>query len=55
MARVVNENGRRIDVHYGSLSDLEYTITVKDTRTGASKTYRNGAGRYCGGHEIGAF
>lgn len=54
VAKVLNQNGR-IDVYYGSLSDLEYTITVKDTRTGSSKTYRNGAGRYCGGNEIGAF
>lgn len=54
VAKVVNQNGR-IDVYYGALSDLEYTITVTDTRTGAAKTYRNSAGRYCGGNEIGAF
>jgi len=39
----------------GSLSNLEYTLTVTDTKTGAVKTYRNPAGRYCGGTEIDAF
>jgi hypothetical protein len=47
--------GNRIDVYYGSLSNLEYTIQVTDTRTGKVKTYRNPAGRYCGGNEPGAF
>lgn len=31
-------------VFYGSLSDVEYTITVTDTTTGATKTYRNPPG-----------
>lgn len=47
--------GDRVDVFYGTLSDLEYTITVTDTATGAVKTYRNPAGRYCGGLEVDAF
>lgn len=47
--------GDRIDVYYGTLTNLEYTITVTDTKTGAVKTYRNNAGRHCGGTEVGAF
>jgi hypothetical protein len=45
----------RIDVLYGTLSDLEYTITVTDTATGAVKTYQNSAGSFCGGHDETAF
>ena len=33
---------------YGALSDVEYEITVTDTVTGQSKTYRNEAGSICG-------
>lgn len=47
--------GDRVDFFYGTLSDLEYTITVTDTASGAVKTYRNPAGRYCGGLEVDAF
>jgi hypothetical protein len=54
VAKIINL-GNRVDVYYGTLSNLEYTLTVTDTRTGAVKTYRNTAGRYCGGQEIGAF
>lgn len=54
MTKVI-EQGNRIDFFYGTLSDLEYTIQVTDTRTGISKTYRNNAGRYCGGLEVDAF
>lgn len=54
MTKVLDQ-GNRIDFFYGALSDLEYTITVTDTRTGAVKTYRNNAGRYCGGLEVDAF
>lgn len=49
------EQGDRVDFYYGTLSDLPYTIQVTDTRTGAVKTYRNPAGRYCGGSQIDAF
>ena len=52
VTKIINQGGR-IDVYYGALSDLEYTITVTDTRTGAARTYRNA--RYCGGNETGAF
>jgi hypothetical protein len=54
VAKILNQGGR-VDVYYGSLSNLEYTLTVTDTKTGAVKTYRNPAGRYCGGTEIDAF
>jgi hypothetical protein len=54
MTKILDQNGR-IDVFYGSLSDLEYTIKVTDTRTGRVKTYANPAGRYCGGREVQAF
>ncbi len=54
VTKIVNR-GKGIDVYYGSLSNLEYTIKVTDTRTGGVKTYRNPAGRYCGGTEAGAF
>ena len=52
--KILNQDGR-IDVFYGSLSNLEYTIKVTDTRTGKAKTYINPAGRYCGGREVQAF
>jgi hypothetical protein len=54
VTKIINR-GDGIDIYYGSLSALEYTITVTDTKTGAVKTYRNPAGRYCGGTEIKAF
>jgi hypothetical protein len=44
-----------VAVFYGALSDLEYTLTVTDTRTGAVKTYINPAGRFCGGIDNQAF
>ncbi|HYG62977.1 MAG TPA: hypothetical protein VEL74_10380, partial [Thermoanaerobaculia bacterium] len=47
--------GGRIDFFYGTLSDLEYTLTVTDTATGTVKTYRNPAGTYCGGLDDAAF
>jgi photosystem II stability/assembly factor-like uncharacterized protein len=47
--------GDRIAVFYGTLSDLEYTLTVTDTRSGAVKSYHNAAGNYCGGLDNSAF
>lgn len=42
-------DGRDLNGHfwvfYGALSNVEYTLTVKDTATGASKTYFNPLGR----------
>ena len=45
----------RVLVLYGALSNLEYTLRVTDTTTGAVKTYSNPAGRYCGGLDNTAF
>ncbi len=39
---------------YGGLSDVEYTVTLTDTVTGESKSYRNEAGSLCGGIDINA-
>ena len=47
--------GDRILFFWGALSDLEYTITLTDTETGASKTYNNPAGKFCGGLDNNAF
>ena len=33
---------------YGALSDVVYTITVRDTATGLVKFYTNPAGEFCG-------
>jgi hypothetical protein len=54
MAKVI-DYGDRLDFFYGTLSDLEYTITVTDTNTGQVKTYHNAAGNFCGGLDGGAF
>ncbi|HWM90509.1 MAG TPA: zinc-dependent metalloprotease family protein [Thermoanaerobaculia bacterium] len=54
MAKII-DYGDRIDFFYGTLSDLEYTITLTDLNTGQSKVYRNPAGTYCGGQEGGVF
>jgi hypothetical protein len=45
-------------VFHTGLTDLEYTMTVLDTATGGSKTYRNDRSdptRLCGGADTGAF
>ena len=42
-------------VFYGALSDVEYTITVTDTQTGAVKTYHNLPGQINGGADTSAF
>jgi hypothetical protein len=54
MTKVI-DYGDRIDIFYGTLSDLEYTIMVTDTATGAVKTYKNAAGNFCGGLDGNAF
>jgi len=40
---------------YGGLTDLEYTLTVTDTTTGAQRTYTKPAGSECGGSDTAAF
>jgi hypothetical protein len=42
-------------VFYGALSDVEYTITVTDTVTGAVKTYRNMQGHLASVADVAAF
>ena len=42
-------------VLWGALSDVEYTIEVTDTVTGASKDYHNAPGSFCGGADTTAF
>jgi hypothetical protein len=45
----------RFDVYYGGLTDVEYTVTVTDTVTGASKTYKNNPGQVGGGVDRSTF
>ena len=40
--------GDRVLFFYGQLTNLRFTISVRDTRTGVTKTYQNTAGD-CGG------
>ncbi len=42
-------------VFYGALSNVEYTLTVTDTQTGAVKTYTNPSGRLASVADTGAF
>jgi hypothetical protein len=54
MAKVI-DHGTRVDFFWGTLSDLEYTLTVTDTRSGESRVYRNSAGTFCGGLDDSVF
>ena len=47
-------NGR-FWVFYGGLTDMEYTLTVTDTVTGAVRNYTKPAGSSCGGFDTAAF
>ena len=40
---------------YGALSNVEYTITVTDTATGAKNVYKNPSGRFASVADTGAF
>ena len=40
----VQPGANRFDIYAGGLTDLEYTVTVTDTQTGRSKTYRKPPG-----------
>ncbi|HEX3530830.1 MAG TPA: ELWxxDGT repeat protein [Thermoanaerobaculia bacterium] len=42
-------------VFYGALSNVDYTLTVTDTQTGAMKTYHNPNGRLASVADTGAF
>lgn len=52
-------DGRSVNGHfwvfYGALSDVEYTIQVTDTATGAIRRYTNSAGEICGQADIRGF
>lgn len=54
VAKVI-DFGDRIAVFYGSLSNLEYDLTVTDTSAGVQKTYHNPPGQFCGGLDNTAF
>lgn len=41
-------------VYYGALTDQEYTLTVRDTVTNRSKTYRNPKGRFASAGDVAA-
>ena len=42
-------------VFYGALSNVEYTLTVTDTQTGAVKIYKNPSGQFGSVADTGAF
>jgi hypothetical protein len=42
-------------VFYGSLTNVQYTLTVTDTLTGTQKTYTNAQGQMSSGADTGAF
>jgi hypothetical protein len=52
-------DGRNVNGHfwvfYGALSDVQYTITVTDTQTGAAKTYTNPSGTLASVADTSAF
>ncbi len=52
-------DGRYINQHfwlfYGALTDIEYTVTVTDTVTGAVESYHNPPGEICGVADTTAF
>jgi hypothetical protein len=50
--RVVNN---KFWVFYGALSDVQYTITVTDTQTGATRTYNNPSGTLASVADTAAF
>ena len=45
----------RYDIYYGGLTDVEYTVTVTDTVTNTTKTYRNVPGTVGGGVDRSTF
>jgi hypothetical protein len=45
----------RFDVYYGGMTDVGYTVTVKDTQTGTTRTYNNTAGTVGGGVDRSSF
>ncbi|HVR11014.1 MAG TPA: hypothetical protein VMW75_23425 [Thermoanaerobaculia bacterium] len=57
MIKIVD--GRAVNGHfwmiYGSLSNVQFTVTVTDTQTGASRTYTNSAGQLASRADTSAF
>ena len=51
-ARSVNDH---FWVFYGALSNVEFTIRVTDTATGAVRTYRNPSGTFASRGDVEAF
>lgn len=49
LVKVLAAEGNRILVIWGAMSNLEYTLELTETKTGAVKTYHNPPGTYCGG------
>jgi hypothetical protein len=47
--------GRRFWLFYGALSNVEYTLTVTDTATGAVRTYHNPGGTFASVADVSAF
>ena len=48
-------NNGRIWLFYGSLTDVEYVLTVTDTATGVVRSYHNPPGNLCGRGDTAAF
>jgi hypothetical protein len=57
MAKVLNGTGLngKFWFFYGALSNVEYSLTVTDTLTGTSKTYRNPSGQFASVADTSAF
>ena len=45
----------RFDIYYGGMTDVEYTVTVTDSQTGVTRTYRNPPGTVGGGVDRATF
>ena len=55
MIKVLTGNNGHYWVFYGALSNVQYTITVTDTQTGAVKPYTNPSGTFASVADIFAF
>lgn len=51
----VLDAGGKFWVFYGGLTDFEFTLSIRDTKTGIVKTYFKSAGSLCGGADTNAF
>ncbi len=55
LVKVLDTPAPTFQVHFGSLSDVEYWITIVDTQTGRLRTYHNDQGTLCGQVDANAF